>query len=405
MNTETGVGPRGVRRWWYFAVAVAFLAGYVALLDNPVMVDEVQNSGQVSSFAAGNVSIDPLITMIPGYHLVLAFLCAVTGWESVAAMRFFTMLISGFAVGAFFASARAMHVQRPALRTLQFSFLPVMFPYFLLIYTDVLSVLLVLLLLLSSVKGRFTLAGAAGLLACVVRQNNIIWVGFAAVMAYLVEYGWHWRPVTEPLRRFWSYVFTGALFVVFVFVNRGVAVGDTAAHPSFSLHMTNVWFLLFISFFLFLPLAVAHRREIAALFGRWWVWATGAGLFALFALTFVNDHPYNIVWGEYYLRNRLLIFFSSSWLWKTVFFVPAALAVVFFSRIRLRPNWWLLYPATVLFLLPSWLVEHRYYLIPLTLFLLVRASEDEVVERAQLAWFVTGSVLAFLVIDSGRLFL
>ena len=225
------------------------------------------------------------------------------------------------------------------------------------------------------------------------------------VLPYLAENGWQWRPLRESLRRFWSYGLAGVLFVAFVLVNGGVAFGDAAAHPSFSLHLTNVWFLLFVSFFLFLPLASAHRKNILKLAERWWFWVAGGCLFVAFWFTFVNDHPYNIMLGEYYLRNRVLIFFSSSWLWKITFFFPAAFAIVFFSVVPMRKNWWLLYPATVVFLAPSWLVEQRYYIVPLTLFLLARKDEDQTIERVQLVWFVIGAIAAFMVINSGTLFL
>lgn len=392
-------------RWWYVAVIVVLLAGYTELLDNPVMVDEVQNRGQTYLFVTGDWSMNPFITMIPGYHFVLASLCHVTGWTSVAAMRFFSLMFSFGAVAAFFLLAREMSEEHAALRTLQFVFLPVVFPFLFLLYTDVLALFLVLLLFFFSCNKRYGLAGIFGLLSCAVRQNNVVWVGFAMVLSYLAANGWQWRPVKETLRQFWSYLLTGVLFVVYVVWNKGVAFGDAAAHPSFSLHLTNVWFLLFVSFFLFLPLAFAYRKRMLKLAGRWWFWAAGMCLFAVFAFTFINDHPYNIVWGEYYLRNRLLIFFSSSWWWKVVFFVPAASALVLFSLVPLRKNWWLLYPVTIAFLAPSWLVEQRYYIVPLTLFLLVRRDEEESVERIQLVWFIVGAIAAFMVINSGTMFL
>lgn len=394
-----------IGRWWSVAVVVVLLAGYTELLDNPAMVDEIQNRGQAYAFAAGDWTVNPHVTVVPGYHVVLAGMCRVTGWTSLAGMRFFTLLFSFGAVAVFSMLARLLSIDDPPTRSLQFVFLPVLFPFLFLLYTDVLSLLLVLSLFFFATRKRFVLAGLFGLLSCGVRQNNVLWVGLALVMAYLEAYGWQWRPPRGSLRKFWPFLVPGLVFVVYVVVNGGVAFGDTAAHPSFSMHLTNVWFLLFISFFLFLPLAVAHRKDMVEVARRWWVWAAGAGLLVLFAFTFINDHPYNLILSEYYLRNRLLIFFTSSWVWKTAFFVPAALAVVFFAVVPLRKNWWLLYPATVFFLVPSWLVEQRYYLIPLTLFLLARRDEGKIVERVQLLWFVVGAIAAFWVINSGRLFL
>ena len=61
----------------------------------------------------------------------------------------------------------------------------------------------------------------------------------------------------------------------------------------------------------------------------------------------------------------------------------------------------LLFPFTIVFLLPEWLVVPRYYLIPMTLFLLAREQASPWGERLQTAIFAAGSLLLFLVVERG----
>ena len=53
-----------------------------------------------------------------------------------------------------------------------------------------------------------------------------------------------------------------------------------------------------------------------------------------------------------------------------------------------RPEFRLLYPFSVLCLLPSWLVETRYYFVPYSLFVLFRSEASPRVERTLLAWWL-----------------
>jgi len=99
------------------------------------------------------------------------------------------------------------------------------------------------------------------------------------------------------------------------------------------------------------------------------------------------------------------MFFSSIWFLKVAFFMPVALAVLWLRTVGLREHWWLLYPFTVLFLLPAWLIEQRYYLIPLALFLLARKPVSIHVERVQVGLFMVMSIALFVVIERGWMFM
>ena len=64
---------------------------------------------------------------------------------------------------------------------------------------------------------------------------------------------------------------------------------------------------------------------------------------------------------------------SAWWNWKPLFFLPVVWSLLSLATIRLeRASFRLLYPVGLLSLLPVWLVEPRYYLIPFVLFLAFR---------------------------------
>jgi alpha-1,2-glucosyltransferase len=103
--------------------------------------------------------------------------------------------------------------------------------------------------------------------------------------------------------------------------------------------------------------------------------------YVFFLCTFKNDHEYNQPQG--FIRNRILVF-SAQGLWhKTLFFIPLALNLLSLSVARLQdPRYYLLYPFTVLYLLPSWLIEDRYCIIPVVFFLLFVKTRAKAVEYA-----------------------
>ena len=127
--------------------------------------------------------------------------------------------------------------------------------------------------------------------------------------------------------------------------------------------------------------------------------------FVLFLLTFRNTHPYNVDWTDYFIRNRLLVFFSQGLMHKILFFVPVALAFLYLCAARLKQTaFYALYPATVLYLAPSWLIEQRYYIPPVVLFLLFRERDEERIEWIMTVVWAAISLSLLYVIERGKFF-
>jgi alpha-1,2-glucosyltransferase len=339
--------------------------GFFLYADNGLRVDEQIHFDQIQRMTQGPGPLNEGLTTLPGFHAIVAGASWLAGGPSEFVSRATVFVLSLATVFAFYALVRAVRPQDAGTRLLQFTFIPFLFPQFFLIYTDVPAMLFVLLMLVAVARGRYRAAGFLGLVSCLIRQNDIVWVVFALAWSYLRDNGWTWIGARQSLDRYWTFVVTGMAFLLFVILNGGqVALGDAKAHPLGSFHLANVFFLLFLAAFAFLPLWLAFHEQWRARLRQPWTWAALVALFAVYWLGFVNTHPYNLDGYDYYLRNALLAKLTETPQARLLTFIPVACAALGLSSVPLHRAWWLIYPFTVLVLLPEWLVEQRYYLIP-----------------------------------------
>jgi alpha-1,2-glucosyltransferase len=376
----------------------ALLAGCVTFTGRPIYGDETTTVAQIGRFARGDLSVEPIMSTLPGFHALVTLVLLPFGVVTLGAMRLVAAGLSALTILACYGLARQVDRATAGVRLLQCVFLPILFPQFFLAYTDVTGLLFVVLMVWAALGRRYGVAGLCGLLAWLVRQQAIVWVVYVLVSAVVRD----WTPpgptVLALARRYWSFVFTGLLFLAFVVLNGGVAVGDGNRHPV-GLYLPNVFFGLFVAGVCFVPLWGARLREAARLLRQPWVWAGLIGLAVAFAVGFRIDHPYNYIHG--FLRNEILMWVNPSSLHRLVFFVPVALAALGLFATPLCQPRWLLYGASLLVLLPEWLVEQRYYLVAMTLFLLLRAPGSPRVERVQMAYGLGLSGILFYLVTHG----
>ena len=365
--------------------AVGLLLGLVLVLAWPMelRVDEEFHVPQIERYGAGDFTTET--STAGGFHLAATGFSRLFGLDATHGGRVFVALVAFAAIATFGSLARALDPASSAMRTAQFVFLPILFPYFFFVYTDVFALLFLLLALWALQGGRFQLAGLLMGLVLFVRQSYVVW---SALVGLWVALG----SVAEPIRRLASRLATFALaavgFVVFVAANRGVAVGHVEMHPDFAFHTENVLYGLLTFGVLYLPLSLARWREIAALPASWWVGVPVLSGLAFFA-TFRVDHPFNVDWQDFFVRNALLAWISTSTVAGLVASAFIALAVL---TLRVTPlqarRHALLYPAAVLALVPQWLVEVRYLIPAFALFTLFRRPATPRAERALLATHV-----------------
>jgi alpha-1,2-glucosyltransferase len=392
VQTSADTHPHGYTYLTISLSIVGLILAFLSIQHHSFFGDEGFHLTQINLFREGKFVMDGSITNIPGYHAVLASLSTLTGWSSLTFFRVVNLLFSFLSTIIFLL---AMHKASPpgtaAARTLQYVFLPILFPFFVLLYTDALSVLLILSAVVLMMDRNYIVAIIAAGLAILVRQNNVVWLAFC-VLGILLQEG----PIllkalrsrskkrVYPSTSAWIALATALLFfgffAFFVKWNGGIAIGDKTAHPFPAIHTGNVFFYLLLSFFLFLPY---HLRKLPLLLGYvrkypWLMLLCFFVLLALYELTFVNTHPYNQDANSVFMRNRILVRMATENVYHWAVFPPIAFAAFSLAcaRFKYKLGYWIL-PFTILFLLPSWLVEQRYYFIPLMLFILLRKDEPE----------------------------
>jgi alpha-1,2-glucosyltransferase len=122
--------------------------------------------------------------------------------------------------------------------------------------------------------------------------------------------------------------------------------------------------------------------------------------------TFKNDHPYNQIATYYFIRNYILVKFTSSSALKVLFFLPMLYTIWSLVVTPLsKKSWNIFYLFTALFLLPGWLIEQRYYIIPFVLFMLFRKEQSPVVERMTVLYYAVILCLLIPAVVSLRFFL
>lgn len=396
---------------WFLCIFLTLGGLFFFLLGSDSRVDESLHLEQIWRFQQGDFALSPVLPQLPGYHLLLAGLGWLAGDSSLPVMRAFNLAFGVLLVIVFAGALQAVHHKVPANRLMQFVFFPIILPFSFLVYTDNLSLLLILLGFYLGWQRRFALAGLACFLSLLIRQNNIIWLILVAYLSYSrrEKSGWGRKELPGLVRDFWVFGVDLAAFGIFVLVNGGVAVGHREFHPTGITDTGNLFFFLFLYSLFFLPAIVVRFPRIARFARNQPVitLAAAACLLVLYLFTFqTNPHAWNKIWGDYFVRNAILLFFTSHLLLKLLFFVPVLLAVLDILANPLKqPAFALTYPLTILYLLPSWLVDPRYTIIPFAFLLLFRDEENATVETDTTIYYVLTSLILLIGIRYDLFFL
>ncbi|BCL76964.1 hypothetical protein JHS3_27000 [Jeongeupia sp. HS-3] len=369
--------------WWQsekrrhaLVLCLIIALAYLYCRNAIIVGDEVVHEAQIRRFLDGDFSIDPRLTTIPGYHLLVAALSWPLGAYSLATVRGIGTLFGIALIVVYALLLRQRSGTVSSQRLVQFAFFPIFLPYFYLAYTDVLSLLVVLGALLFALRAQAIPAAVLLAVSVCIRQQNVVWLLAIPVLVYCRDSGFRWCRDTlkSHLANGGLYLLALLGFAVFVFWNGGVAVGDRGAHPASGLFVGNVFFMLLLYAIFFAPSVIANLPTMLA-YARQHssVPLLLAGLLVLYLFGFQGSHPYNSIQPDYFLRNGLLQLLSSSLPVKLAFFVPIALAALdWLAMAQRQPKLHVIAVFSVLALLPSWLIEQRYMMIPFALLLLYR---------------------------------
>lgn len=389
-----------------FFLCFAFSLWLIILFfSQDTFVDEETHLRQINRFLKGNFEILPSLTTIPGYHIVIAFFVHFFKHPSLALVRFISFLLSSSSLLAAYLISKKLNSKYPLIKTLQCAFLPVSFLYFPLIYTDIFSLLLVLLALYSMLSGKYGLSALFSLAAILVRQDDIIWVALIWTYAYLSTYGFSFslKNIEAHIRRTIGHLVVFSIFIIFVLVNGGVALGDKNNHQV-GFYMGNSYFFLAIVGLLFFPILLAYIRKIdLSKIKPSMLYGAGAGIVIAGSFIFIQPEIHHGNNKLSMLRNILLQSGYHQYMWMYVAAIFAGYMALFLMKLEKKRM--ILLPFIFVSLFPSLLVEQRYYIVPLFFLLLFRTESGKKAELALLSYFaVLSSALVIMIFYTGLFF-
>jgi len=379
--------------------------------------DESVHAFQISWFIQGTYQLFEHVTVIPIYHATIALMVKTAGGGSLEAMRVAHFLLAILCLPVFYLLCRRLlHSADIAIeRTAQLFFLPLLFPLFFLIYTDIPSLTLTLLMIERSIAGRYAQASAIGFVAIIFRQTNLVWVAFA-VTVYLCRddkkifsiAAWRDRLVGHiPALVSFGLIFLIAL--LFIVLNGGIAVGDVEQH-NVSFNLSNAYFMLLVTFAVFLPWQVSQLPEIYKLLRSYpWILVLVLGFAVLYWFTYGHPHQYNHPQLSYYRHNLILNYTVDYPLYKLAAFAAMTWTCLSFTSVCLssgcRRELQLMAPFALLVVVPLPLIEQRYYLVALSLFLALRPPMKSRFEQISLLYSILWSIYLFYNISQANFFL
>ncbi|MFT3792684.1 MAG: hypothetical protein QM741_16815 [Rudaea sp.] len=381
--------------WAGFAFLYLLIALWIALAAPPAIGDEKVHYAQIDLFDHGVFRVyTTLLTTLPGYHALVAGLLWLFDQRTLTAARLLSAVFGLLAIAAFHllrkgASGRASHAA-----TFQFAFLPILFPYCFLVYTDVLSLALVLAAGAATLRARHRTSAVLMLLAMAIRQVNVIWLplymGMAIRRTDLAfaprRHGRRMMLLLSP------YLVDIGIFLAYWVWNGSISMSkeQVAMHPDFALHAGNVYFALFLCGILFpLHVAVGLKPAVVAMVERKWLALLVIAAFALYWWSFHNDHPFNQATIPLWLHNYVVQRCADSIVCKAALGLIAVAALCGLAGTRLdsigRP---VFYGLSALALAAFWMVEPRYALIPLSLWLAFRERRGTQIEGPTTALWI-----------------
>lgn len=388
-------------------IIIIHLLAYYFIKDHGLMVDENLHYSQIVGFIHRYYTLSPGLAMLPGYHFVIASVAQIVKASSIPAIRLISLLFNLISIPVFYLIARNIDHKSAMIKTVQYSFFPILFPFFALIYTDFFSSTLILIALYFIFKKRYITAGIILSLNVLVRQNNLIWLVFFNIYIYLKTYGFALRPqyLNDHMKNTVSFILGPIIFDIFLMIFHRVSVGEQTLVYATAVVPNNLFIMLFMSLIIFLPVLISLRKDFLVYWRKKLFYLIPAAvIFFPFSQYFRVENPYNL--NTFFLHNLLFVYFTSGIYQKLIFFVVLIFILMFVRIIKLhRKEDYLFYLFTVIFFIPLWFIDIRYYMTPLTLFMLFRKSQTQSVEIITSVYFILLSAICYYGIYTWKFFI
>jgi len=398
------------------------------IVDEPYM-DEPFHIPQAQAYCRGEFNAwDPKITTPPGLYLLSYILKRLFLFKCNVSMLRLTPLLALLALPLVLTRLLCYHkrerpptsIMSPLPEAIVLSTFPVMWFFGFLYYTEVPSVLLVVCTVVAASQGDHWVAALLGLLSCTFRQTNIIWVLYAYASSQLMHLrfrraapGQNLTKLHDPpslvagpidllrslisfpkvlpdiLPAFVPYTLVLASFAAFVVWNGGIVLGDKSNHIP-SLHIPQLYYFTASATFFGWPVLVSGpggpstllRNIKSRMFGskpRSFMTVGFCGVMMVTVKLFTIHHPFLLsdnrhytfyVWRRIYLFHPLMpyalvpVYLACAWAWFLRIGEDQSLLQSLLLPIFVVPT-----------LLPTPLLEPRYFLIP---YVLLRSQVGDV---------------------------
>ncbi|KAK7078164.1 glucosyltransferase [Halocaridina rubra] len=405
-------------------------------------IDEIYHIPQAQKYCDGRFQEwDPKITTLPGLYLFSIGLNGPVSWVlgrklcDVFSLRITNLVATAFMLSTIHKLLLYLHGDKVdhwklMLSAVNLSLLPVMYWFTFLYYTDVLSTLIVLVMILLHLYRAPNAAGAMGVIAIIMRQTNIIWVGFLFVhlaadvlgakvlkapvitftdvkmlMKKLKKIA-HTKPhrlvevLTDVVFDCFSYGAVLLLFLLFVYYNGSIVVGDRKAHEA-TVHIPQIGYFCLFYLLFSLPYAPSYVRPFVKLCKKNMLLAASVmvtGIMIVHSNTLV--HPYLLADNRhytFYLWNKLYGRFS----FVKYVMVPLYMFGAYMVHASIQNRNFifkiLFLGCVIASIVPQKLLEFRYFIIP---FLMAR------LQNVSNSWWHLGiETVYFLLINALTLYI
>lgn len=412
--------PRRHGNAFLFACLTLLLWYVVLTIFLPTAIyDETFHFPVIERTAHGRWTLAPEVPMLPGYHFMAAALsCALGIHLSIA--RALSTVLAVLSAWLLLQAERRIRPDQAGRRMLLMVWLPVFFPVACMAYTESAALFFMVLALGLHLRRRWMWSGLALFLACLIRQPNIVWVVFFALGSLLDGHPAGHLPLDPAPRgpaRLISRVGVHAIVLaaaVLFFVHRGeIGIGD---HPNNVARLNIAQFFVYACFLLvmwapiwgdrvgddiraFLSWAARNPRPAAA--------CGVACVVAVWGLArlYGNPNSWNSRGELQFIRNWPLAAMDAypplRIIGATVVVSIAAMMVRFIAT---QPNRRMLTLAWIFglaFLAPHFLVEPRYYIMPLFMLNFFAHFTPNQLRRLAL-WYGGLSLFSCILIMSGH---
>ncbi|KAI0095289.1 glucosyltransferase [Irpex rosettiformis] len=410
----------------FFGSAALVLKAVNEAVTQPYM-DEPFHVPQAQAYCAQNYSYwDPKITTPPGLYVLSLVLKRIFLFKCNLSMLRLTPMLALVALPIALTRLLCYHKRErpppsltvPIPEAVVLAAFPIAWFFGFLYYTEVPSLVFVVLTVVAATQGKHWTAALLGVASCTFRQTNIIWVLYAYATSQVMKQRFrradeagprlHDAPAltaspTDLLRSiasvprvlpqilppFVPYSIVLAAFAAFVVWNGGIVLGDKSNHvPAF--HIPQLYYFVGFTTLMGWPALLANKDGVLPLARGVWHKMFGSKrniistcvasfLMALSIHKFTIHHPFLLADNRHY----------TFYVWKRVFMlhplvpyllIPGYIACAWAWYIRIGRDQTLLQnlllPVFVApTLLPTPLLEPRYFLVP---YILLRAQVIDV---------------------------